>query len=121
MADATSQGLDKAHAPGPARPHAFIMKVGCEHRVLSPIVVDGHDREFRIKNVGDRPAFVMLPPSIVGRVVGPHEVAPGMTATIPLTAGAGSYTYAVVVSTERGLVTAHGNSDPVIIIDPSWQ
>jgi hypothetical protein len=77
--------------------------------------VDGRGGELRIINDAKEFAYVSLPP----RVGGAAEVAPGAVGHIPLFKGAkGRYTYSVVMTTPGGLVTAQGNSDPVIIIDP---
>ena len=64
--------------------------------------------------------MVTLPADVVRPGVGPTDVPNQSIAEFALRTGAGGeFSYSVVMKPVRGgLVTAHGNSDPVIIIDP---
>ena len=99
---------------------AFITKCGVGYKVHSPALVDGRLGSFLIANLAPEVAMVTLPAEIVlpgvGRVDVPHQ----SIAEFTLQSGAGGeFSYSVVMKLGRGgLATAHGNSDPVIIIDP---
>jgi hypothetical protein len=104
--------------PGPA--HTFITKFGDDFRVHSPVIVDGTGGVFLIGNLSPETAIVTMPGEVVGPGIGSVEVPPHCIAEFDLISGAGgAFTYSVVVKVAgRGLVSAHGSSDPVIIIDP---
>ena len=109
------RGTAQARSAGPPVAHAVIHKVGTGYKVNSPARVDGRGGELRIKNNTTEYAYVTLPPGVGGAA----EVPPRATGHLFLFRGAkGRYTYSVVMSTKNGLVSAQGNSDPVIIIDP---
>ena len=73
----------------PDGPHAFIHRVGSGYTVNSPAHDNGEGSESRILNTADVRALVTLPEGAASVMVTPVD-----------------------------LVTAQGNSDPVIIIDP---
>ncbi|MCU0248779.1 MAG: hypothetical protein MUE61_01085 [Vicinamibacterales bacterium] len=99
--------------------HAKIYKVDGEYRVTTPAEVNGREKEFRILNMTSEPARVTLSEDIVGRGAGLITVPGEGMITIPIAKGAwGVRSYSVAMDTLGGFVTAHGNSDPVIIIDP---
>jgi hypothetical protein len=72
---------------------------------------------FRIRNHTEYLATVIMPSAIVEPNNLYTDVSPGAVVEIPLHGG-GYFTYAVVLHTPGGIVTAQGESDPVIIIDP---
>ena len=104
--------------PEPA--HSFITRSGSGYRVHSPAIVNGTARLFLIENLAADTAMVTMPEVVVGPGVGPTDVPSHYIAEFQLITGAaGACTYSVVMKPEgAGLVTAQGNSDPVIIIDP---
>lgn len=106
--------------PKGLRADTFITKSGRDYKVHSPAVVNGETGVFVIANLTPDTAMVTLPEAVVGLSVGPTEVRSHCIAVFSLVSGAGgAYTYSVVMKPAgAGLVTAQGNSDPVIIIDP---
>ena len=104
-----------------ARPaDAFITKSGVGYKVHAPAIVNGGTELFLIANLAPDVAMVTLPEEVVLPGVGPTDVPTQNIAEFALRSGAGGgFSYSVVMKPVRGgLVTAHGNSDPVIIIDP---
>ena len=104
----------------PGSADAFVTRSGSDYKVHSPAIVNGGKGVFVFANLTHDVAMVALPEVVVGPGFGPIDLPPLQVAEITLVSGAGGmYTYSVVMKPDRGgLVTAHGNSDPVIIIDP---
>ena len=110
--------MAQRHRDRPA--DAFITKFGVGYKVHPPAIVDGKTQMFLIANLAHELAMVTLPEEVVLPGVGPTDVPSESIAEFALRSGAGGeFTYSVVMKPDRGgLVTAHGSSDPVIIIDP---
>ncbi|MGE5199922.1 MAG: hypothetical protein ACM3H9_09805 [Rhodospirillaceae bacterium] len=99
--------------------HAVVLETGQGFKVRPPVTqVNGQTNPyFRLKNNTKYLATVVLPSAIVETADQVTDVASGSAAQVPLRGG-GSFSYVVIVHTPGGLVTAQGESDPVIIIDP---
>jgi len=99
---------------------AFITNSGVGYKVHAPGIVNGKTQVFLIANLAPEVAMVTLPANVVLPGVGPTDVPTQSIAEFALRTGAGGeFSYSVVMKPVRGgLVTAQGNSDPVIIIDP---
>jgi hypothetical protein len=99
--------------------HAVVLETGQGFKVRPSVTqVNGNQNKFlRIKNNTKYLATVVLPSAIVETANQVTDVTSGSAAEVPLRGG-GSFSYVVIVHTTGGLVTAQGESDPVIIIDP---
>ena len=113
---------DRPLSQKPAKSDAFILHVGEKFLVRPAAVVVGKRRVFRISNLTGFVARVQLPPEIVvdnnpGKYIdipsqqyGEFEIGENTEVAFPytVTLGVGTLTF-----------KAHGDSDPVIIIDPA--
>jgi hypothetical protein len=99
--------------------HAQVNDTGQGFKVRPPTTNVNSITEtfFRFKNNTDYPAWVLLPAEITGGDQSPVPVQPHSFAEVEVQ-GSGPYSYVVVLVTPEGIVSAPGESDPVIIIDP---
>jgi hypothetical protein len=99
---------------------AFVTGSGSKFKVHSPATVNGRSRVFIFANHTLDVAIVTLADSVVGSGGVCTDVPSLGVAEFGLKSkAAGAHEYSVVMRTTDGrLVTAHGSSDPVIIIDP---
>ena len=114
------QGMPAPQTPlSAALYHATVLETGQGFKVR-PAHAQVHGQLnpfFRLKNTTQYSGWLALPPQVTGGQVAPVAFARNSWVEVELHGG-GPFSYVVVLETGHGFVSATGESDPVIIIDP---